>query len=93
MKTDRSETRGCLLWEDDIVILSESEEGLQKMLQYLSNYMLRNLSNYMGGNLSNYMGGNLSNYMGGNLSNYMGGNLSNYMGGNRMEINSKKTNV
>ena len=27
---------------DDIVILSESEEGLQKMLQYLSNYMRGN---------------------------------------------------
>ena len=37
-----SETIGCLPWVDDIAILSESEEGLQKMLH--------NLSNYMGGN-------------------------------------------
>ena len=42
LKTDRSETIGCLLWADDIVILSESEEGLQKMLQNLSNYMKKN---------------------------------------------------
>ena len=41
LKTDRSETIGCLLWADDIAILSESE-GLQKMLQNLSNYMKKN---------------------------------------------------
>ena len=51
-KTGRSEIIGCLLWADDIVILSDDivilsddivilseSEGLQKMLQNLSNYM------------------------------------------------------
>ena len=41
-KTDISEKVGCLLWADDIVILSESEEGLQNMLQNLTNYVNEN---------------------------------------------------
>ena len=42
LKTDKSESIGCLLWADDIVLLSESGEGLQSMLQNFSVYVKEN---------------------------------------------------
>ena len=42
LKIDKSETIGSLIWADDIIIFSESEEGLQNMLKNLSIYMKGN---------------------------------------------------
>ena len=35
LKLDENEHVGCIIWADDILILSETEEGLQKMLNEL----------------------------------------------------------
>ena len=42
LKFDNSKTIGSLVWADDLVVLSESEEGLQNMLQNLSVYAEEN---------------------------------------------------
>ena len=39
LKIDESQNLGCLLWADDIILLSHSEEGLRNMLSALSSYV------------------------------------------------------
>ena len=39
LKIDESRNLGCLLWADDIILLSHSEEGLRNMLSALSSYV------------------------------------------------------
>ena len=39
LKLDESRNLGCLLWADDIILLSHSEEGLRNMLSALSTYV------------------------------------------------------
>lgn len=42
IKIDESQNLGCLLWADDIILLSHSEEGLRNMLSALSSYVDEN---------------------------------------------------
>ena len=41
-KIGRDETLSCILWADDLVMISESKEGLTKMLQNLSDFSMKN---------------------------------------------------
>ena len=38
LKLNESELISCIIWADDIVLLSETEEGLQCMLNHLYQY-------------------------------------------------------
>ena len=42
LKIDESKNLSCLLWADDIILLSHSEEGLRNMLSALSSYVDEN---------------------------------------------------
>ena len=42
LKIDESQNLSCLLWADDIILLSHSEEGLRNMLSALSSYVDEN---------------------------------------------------
>ena len=42
LKLHESELISCIIWADDIVLLSETEEGLQCMLNHLSEYTEEN---------------------------------------------------
>ena len=42
LKIDESQNLSCLLWADDIILLSHSEEGLRYMLSALSSYVDEN---------------------------------------------------
>ena len=42
LKLHESELISCIIWADDIVLLSETEEGLQCMLNHLSEYTKEN---------------------------------------------------
>ena len=41
-KIGRDETLSCILWADDLVMISESKKGLTKMLQNLSDFSTKN---------------------------------------------------
>ena len=42
VKLDNDSTINCIIWADDLVILSESETGLSKLLTYLQSYSEKN---------------------------------------------------
>ena len=42
LQLGNTETIGCILWADDLVVLSETEDGMQNMLDNLSSYTEKN---------------------------------------------------
>ena len=42
LRIDESQNLSCLLWADDVILLSHSEEGLRNMLSALSSYVDKN---------------------------------------------------
>ena len=42
LKINNSDKISCLLWADDVILMSQSEEGLRNMLSALSSYVEEN---------------------------------------------------